>query len=91
MSFSRYDEHGARTSHHMHCCIGARRATHYTTGDKYMNVEDTDGQVVRAGVSVTEMYCHDLEVMSSNPSRVELGVHSTSVQVVLDPDTSIPT
>ena len=26
-----------------------------------------------------EKYCHDLEVMSSNPSRVELGVHSTSV------------
>ena len=25
------------------------------------------------------MYCHDLEVMSSNPERVELGVHSTSV------------
>ena len=28
MSFSRYDEDGARTSHHTHCCIGARRATH---------------------------------------------------------------
>ena len=27
-----------------------------------------------------EMYCHDLEVMSSNPGRVELGVHSASVQ-----------
>ena len=26
-----------------------------------------------------EVYCHDLEVMSSNPSRVELGVRSTSV------------
>ena len=26
-----------------------------------------------------EMYCHDLEVMSSNPSWVELGVRSTSV------------
>ena len=25
------------------------------------------------------LYCHDLEVMSSNPSRVELGVHGTSV------------
>ena len=24
------------------------------------------------------MYCHDLEVMSSNPGWVELGVHSTS-------------
>ena len=26
-----------------------------------------------------EMYCHDLEVMSSNPSRVELGVRKPSV------------
>ena len=26
-----------------------------------------------------ERYCHDLEVMSSNPSRVERGVRSTSV------------
>ena len=26
-----------------------------------------------------EMCCHDLEVMSSNPGRVELGVISTSV------------
>ena len=26
-----------------------------------------------------EMYCHDLEVMSSNPSRIKLGVHSASV------------
>ena len=26
-----------------------------------------------------EMYCHDLEVMSSNPSQVELGVRITSV------------
>ena len=25
------------------------------------------------------LYCHDLEVMSSNPNWVELGVHSTSV------------
>ena len=25
-----------------------------------------------------EMYCHDLEVMSSNPGRVELGVLGTS-------------
>ena len=25
------------------------------------------------------MYCHDLEVVSSNPSRVKLGVRSTSV------------
>ena len=26
-----------------------------------------------------EMYCHNLEVMSSNPCRVKLGVCSTSV------------
>ena len=26
-----------------------------------------------------EMYCHNVEVMSSNPGRVELEVHSTSV------------
>ena len=26
-----------------------------------------------------EMYCHDLEVMSSNPGQVELGMHSTFV------------
>ena len=32
-----------------------------------------------------EMYCHDLKIMSSNPSRVKLGVDSTSVKVVLDP------
>ena len=25
------------------------------------------------------MYCHDLEVMSSSPNRVELGVRGTSV------------
>ena len=30
MSFSRYDEDGARTSHHTHCCTGARwRITKY--------------------------------------------------------------
>ena len=42
-----------------------------------MNGEVTDGQVVRAGVSVTWMFYHDLEVMSLNPGQVELGVHST--------------
>ena len=29
------------------------------------------------------MYCHDLGVMSSNPGQVELGVHSTSVLIVV--------
>ena len=33
MSFSHYDKDGAQTSHLMHCCIGARRATHCATGD----------------------------------------------------------
>ena len=27
-----------------------------------------------------EMYCYDLEVMSSNPSQVDLGVRCTSVR-----------
>ena len=26
-----------------------------------------------------DMYCHDLEAISSNPCQVELGVHSTSL------------
>ena len=38
MSFSRYDEDGARTSHHTHCCIGARRATHCATGDDMYSI-----------------------------------------------------
>ena len=41
--------------------------------------EVTGGRVVRAGISVTWMYCHDLEVVSLNPSWVELGGCSTSV------------
>ena len=28
-----------------------------------------------------ELYCHDLKVMSSIPSRVEFGVHSTSILI----------
>ena len=36
-----------------------------------------------------EMYSHDLEVMSSNPSWVRLVVLSTSVQVVLEPNLSV--
>ena len=32
-----------------------------------------------------EIYSHDLEVMSSNPNQVELRMHSTSEQVVLEP------
>ena len=33
-----------------------------------------------------EMDCHDLEVMSLNPGRVEFGMYSTSAQVVLEPE-----
>ena len=36
-----------------------------------------------------EMYCHDLEIMSLNPDQVELWVHTTSVQVVLEPKLQI--
>ena len=39
---------------------------------------DVGNQFVNRHV-MNEMYCHDLEVMSSNPSRVELEVRSTSV------------
>ena len=31
-----------------------------------------------------EMYCHDVEVVGSNPSQVKLGVHSAFVQVRYD-------
>ena len=37
-----------------------------------------------------EMYCHDLEVMSLNTGRVELGVRSTSVYVILNPPHRLP-
>ena len=43
----------------------------------------TDGQVVRSASQWYEMYCHDLEVMSSNPSWVELEVRSTFVYLYL--------
>ena len=42
----------------------------------YLCTEVTDGQVVRVGVSVTWMYCHNLEVMNLNPGQVEVGVRS---------------
>ena len=38
-----------------------------------MQGEVTDGQVVRAGISVTKCTVHDLEVMSSNPVGSNLG------------------
>ena len=44
-------------------------------GQPYRTEESPDDQVVRTTASEEhEMYCHDLEVMGLNPSRVELGV-----------------
>ena len=45
------------------------------------NWEVTDGLVVilERASQWHELYCYDLEVMSSNPGRVELGVRGTSV------------
>ena len=40
----------------------------------YNRIEIPDGRMVRVGVSVHEMYCHDLEVMSLNPGQVKVGV-----------------
>ena len=51
----------------------------FTCKFKILSVKSLMAEWVRAGVLVTWMYCHDLEVMSSNPGRVELGVYSTSV------------
>ena len=31
---------GRETSHHTHCCIGARRITHCATGDDYLLLSD---------------------------------------------------
>ena len=51
MSFSRYDEDGARTSHHTHCCIGARRATHCALGDNIAysisHIPQTNNLIIR--------------------------------------------
>ena len=33
-----------------------------------------------------KMYCRDLDVIDSNPSQVELGVRSSSVQILLEPE-----
>ena len=38
-----------------------------------------------------EMYCYYLEIMDLNPSRIKLGMHSTSVQVTLEPNTDLIT
>ena len=47
---------------------------------------------IKGGLS-DEMYCNDPEVMSSNPSRVELGVYSMFVLsnlCVLEPIMNLP-
>ena len=41
-------------------------------------IEVTDGRLEQASQR-NEMYCHNLEVMSSKSGRVELGVRGTSV------------
>ena len=49
---------------------------------KFPEVSDIDEDIYlldTQGVSGHEMYYHDLEVVSSNPGRVELRVHGTSV------------
>ena len=38
-----------------------------------------DLQIMTVASRWHEVYCHDLEVVSLNPGRVELGVRSTSV------------
>ena len=44
------------------------------------NIEVADGRVVRKVVAVTlKCTVHDVEVMSSNPNRVELRVRSISI------------
>ena len=50
----------------------------YIYGDKSkhsLHINNT----VKINETKAKMYCHDLEVMSSNPGRVELGMRSTSV------------
>ena len=44
-----------------------------------------DGSKVDQHLRDMESTVHDLEVVGSNLSQVELGVRSTSVQVILEP------
>ena len=82
MSFSRYDEDGARTSHHTHCCIGARRATHcamgheqivywgssYTTSYEFKCSFCTDSRI---SYSVSVQLQHYIELVNSKPDQKE--------------------
>ena len=50
----------------------------------YLSYEVTDSRVIRAGISVTDMYCHDLEVMSLNLIGSNLVCVVLLSQVVLE-------
>ena len=54
----------------------------YSMQAQYEKTESSDSVMdewLRSVYQGYEMYCHDLEVKGSNPSRVELVVHSVSV------------
>ena len=60
--------------------------------DKVVSIDDlnflhrfihfTSGKWLEQTSQWHEMYCHDLEVMSLNPGRVELGMHASSTSVL---------
>ena len=52
-------------------------AKSYATHTRFYEV--TDDYWLEQASQWHEMYCHDLEVMSSNPSLLELGVRSTFI------------
>ena len=60
MSFSHYDKHGARISHHTDCCIGAHRATHCATESCYerKNVCNMKNQL---SYNVKTLMLHDVK------------------------------
>ena len=60
------------TSHIVHC-------TCYTNNAIYNAGKSLMAKWLEQASLWHEMYCHDLEVMSLKPGRVELGVRSTSV------------
>ena len=54
------------------CCVGAAVLIHFRPGKPGLPAR-TDKSLMTAWLY--EMCCHDLEVMSLNPSQVEIGVH----------------
>ena len=46
---------------------------------KVLSVKSLMAEWLKQASQRHDMYCHDIEVMSSSPDQVELGVHSTSV------------